>query len=650
MASRVGQEVLPGYAAGYARRLPREHHVGVLQVEEVVRAAGSGIAGGRAVDVARGADEHLLEELVGEVEGDAAGLRVDGAERRVLGEAAAARPDFTVVVDGHDVPPGVAGLSVAGNHRHLFAGGGGHERSGDEVAVHDAELEGSGLDAARTEVIRAHALGLEPDELLALGVGRAVRRNRPDRVRGTERVAAVDVALVAPSLDGNRAVGQRAVVDEIELDDRHRVFDCLVGVESRGHGEGGVGSGAVFGVVRPAVAVEVERRVVDAARRIVHAVDVAGLVLRLPAVARLVVVAEELAQVQLAELLEVVERAVAAGRVLRVDVREVEHLANQVFGVIGETVAVVVGAGVVALEVVELQVAVVDGRVERIDAPRVGGRVAFVVFVNHGEAAAVRRIARVVRVGSAHPRRDLGVRRRGAGCGVGAGRAEHHIELPAVRDAVAVGVDRVGLERVLLPVVRLGCHADCLEVARHERLVERRERLGVHARPLVRGDRRVGRARIEAVGVVDLRVHERDSLARTHLQDAPDFAVSDGEFHADAPDVVALSAVHVGVAHRQVRRSGRIDYLADGRNRPFHDYDLAHAFAAHPFERHNGTLQFRIRHHVALQRRVGVGRPGVCADFTFLVVRDAVAVSVFRRRVGAVLEVVAVFVVRLVGV
>ena len=85
---------------------------------------------------------------------------------------------------------------------------------------------------------------------------------------------------------------------------------------------------AILGVIAPAVAVEIQVGIVDAARRIVGAIGVALLILRLPRIGDTVVVGEDLAEIQLAELAVVVKRRVVGLGLVRVKLDDLEDLAD----------------------------------------------------------------------------------------------------------------------------------------------------------------------------------------------------------------------------------------------------------------------------------------------------------------------------------
>ena len=210
----------------------------------------------------------------------------------------------------------------------------------------------------------------------------------------------------------------------------------------------GAGAGARFGVVGPPVAVEVLVRIVDAAVR----PDVAGVglltvVLRLPDVGDLVVVGEELAEIEVADLAEVVDARAVGLRVARIEGVELEDLADQVLRVVGEPVSVEVGVALVALERVPPGVEVDDVVVVGVDVVGVGREVTAVVLQQVGEPLAVE-VAVAVRV---VPRREpdqlVGeVGDRADDAVPHAVGLEHHVELPAVGDAIAhAAVDRVGV-------------------------------------------------------------------------------------------------------------------------------------------------------------------------------------------------------------
>ena len=151
--------------------------------------------------------------------------------------------------------------------------------------------------------------------------------------------------------------------------------------------------------------------------------------------------------------------------------------------------------------------------VERVRVPRVGRVDAAVVLVQEVESVAVevkRAVGVVPRAVDLRAAGQLRGGRRAHAVG-----AEHHVELPAVRDAVAtavrngVGVGVVAGERIL---VRLRDAEDVRHVVGEVVLVVRRERLGVDELALRERHVVVRRVRIVAVPVVDLRVDNHQRL------------------------------------------------------------------------------------------------------------------------------------------
>ena len=261
------------------------------------------------------------ERSASEVHHGNAGRVVDAADR-VAGQ----RDEQAVAVaDGH-VPLCVSGIAdvarldrigdgvrlvrrerrmpvVLGEERHL------HGSLPDRATAEDVALYA--CDAAAEVLLvlfkRAGALGralhaggggVRPGGGVALLGGIAVAvADRPDCVRHALHLR---VARLVPGHELERAeIDRRAVVDDLRLYDGHWVLAARVLVDADGGVRRRVGARAEFGVVRPAVVVVVAVGVVD--------VTVRGRrVLALPGVAHLVVVGEYLAEVEVADLAEVV--------------------------------------------------------------------------------------------------------------------------------------------------------------------------------------------------------------------------------------------------------------------------------------------------------------------------------------------------------
>ena len=115
---------------------------------------------------------------------------------------------------------------------------------------------------------------------------------------------------------------------------------------------------------------------------------------------------------------------------------------------VGESVVVGVGElRLRRLEIVAPCAVVGERRRYGVVVPRIRRRAAAVVLVHQCKLAFVERQEAVVEVPGAD---DVA---RGEGGGLVGGRAEHDVQLPAVRDAVAVKVGVKGLERVLRPEI-----------------------------------------------------------------------------------------------------------------------------------------------------------------------------------------------------
>ena len=486
------------------------------------------------------------------------------------------------------------------------------------------------LDRARPEVERPHAVRLETDVLLRrihsdgrlfFGVPEV-----PNRIGLTGHVR---IDLLAPRLDDNRCrgishagTGQEGLDARLRIGREHVTVDADVGLRL------GIRPRFSLCPVGPAVAVVIARRIVGVA--------IGGARIRaLPDVVHLVVVGEDLADVEVAHLAEVVDAVPIRLRVPGIELRVSEHFADQVLRVIRETIAVGVLARVIALEAILVGVVVSDAVVVGVEIPRVGRQVSAVVLVEQREVVTVRRSeARVVEV----PRADLRLGERAAADTVG---AEHHVELPAVGDAVLVVVGIERLEGQVLPLLArrqievhrlLAREAGRLEVAHEQVLVERRERLRV----LTRTGRNV---RLEAERVVDLAVHQ-DDRALADLRDAVELARfrHERDVRAEADAVLQLTAdadlVGVGLKERQADRRVAADRLLRHVLAEHIDRDVRRIVRVlHGDER---RLDLRIGHPVAVRDLVGIIEARIQPRKLHLpAVGHAVAVGVPQRRIGA---------------
>ncbi len=173
----------------------------------------------------------------------------------------------------------------------------------------------------------------------------AVAADRPLRVGDGHEVG------IAERLDDERMILHvlLSVIDESRLDRRHRVFRHAFAVDIAHRDDFGVGAREELGIVRPAVAVLVLVRIIGVAGGEFCRIAI------LPHVGNTVVVGEDLAHVHLTETIEVVAHVrIDAARDRRIEGQpEVEDLREQVFHVIGQPVAVIIGIGV-ARETVEI--------------------------------------------------------------------------------------------------------------------------------------------------------------------------------------------------------------------------------------------------------------------------------------------------------
>ena len=471
-ASRVAARAASGHRVGVAEvvdaadvradagAVPLELNVARVEVEllavEVLERVGD--VGVKLFVAARRVD-HLgvdaaAERGGAEVDLDLAGGVVDGAHRNggLVGDGG---DELAVLVLHERVPARLRDAGVGDGDLHPAA----HHRAA-EGGVAEVDLHRTRRHRARTKAVDDTASRLESDVLggledLRAGVGGGAvagaalgdaRGRRPNRVG---RVQHLGVEPLVPGAEDDRA-GDRvvAVVDDRRLDYRDRVLGQGHLVDADGVGHLRTRAGARLGVVRPAVLVEVLLRVVDVAvRPDVASVGLLASVLRLPDVGDLVVVGEELAKVKLTYLAEVVDARAVGLRVARVEGMELEDLADEVLGVVGEPVAVEVVVALVTLERVLPGVEVGHVVAVGVDVVGVGREVAAVVFKEIGKAVSVE-VAVAVRV---VPRREpdqlVGeVGDRADDAVPHAVGLEHHVELPAVGYAVAhAAVDRVGV-------------------------------------------------------------------------------------------------------------------------------------------------------------------------------------------------------------
>ena len=194
----------------------------------------------------------------------------------------------------------------------------------------------------------------------------------------------------------------------------------------------------------------------------------------------------------LIELHEVVEAIWLDGtRIRHIEVESREQVC-QILRPVGEAVVVFVSelrGDSLEVEVVRILVRkAVECERRSGDLPWVGRNIAAVILLDEGESASVELLAAVVEVPRVH---DITGRK---GRRLVVRRAEHDVELPAVRDAIAVVVVVAGLERPVAPLAvevdpvlervarahRRINESESLEVAHDEVLVERGERLRVH--------------------------------------------------------------------------------------------------------------------------------------------------------------------------
>ena len=320
------------------------------------------------------------------------------------------------------------------------------------------------------------------------------------------------------------------------------------------------------------------------------------------------------------EATEVVRRHAVGERLRQVDVGErgrievvAEHFAQRV-DLIEIVVSIVlvrrhaevlrhrVGEVVEFLGIARQEFALEELVADGILVPRIGRLQATIVFL-----VVLKRVAVVVAGAIAvFPRADGGAvreRRR-----VHLVRTEHHIELPAIADAVLVEVGVVRLERVVLPEVLdvdflLVADAERLEVADDEVLVERRERLGVHRV-------RTGhcRERVEAEHRIDLRMDvgdllgrdRRDTVLRASFGRQLDTATT-----ADVLDGLAVLDHRILVHGVELEALGRV---ADERNLRTLGEDVL--VGGRTFRRvadgDDGRIGDREGHHVAVSRFVGI--------------------------------------------
>ena len=442
---------------------------------------------------------------------------------------------------------------------------------------------------------------------------------------------------VAPGLYDDRLFGDGliAVVGELELDRRHRVLVHLDCVDAKGAELRRRRAGLELGVVRPPVAVGIEHFVIDIRRNLVLLDEVSGL----PKIPDAIVIREDLADVELVEAIEVVRNVprVHAEGVVRREFGYREHLGEQILDVVGEAIAICVRYAVASLEVV-LPGEVVGYAVSvAVHVPGIGRIVAAVVLMDVRELVAVVIHRPVVE----DPRAD-DLRARLHRKFLSAAMAEHHVELPAVGDAVEVVVAVERLERILRPLaldidVVLAAKPKRLEIADDEILVERRELLRVDGGAVgecngVRGQR------IEAELVVHLPMDKHD-LAGRHLDDAVRRAGRRLELHLGAAPIAALDAVarDDGVVVRHVERVP-VDGVAFDRRPLTVLQDVVDGIGAIGVpNRHDRAVLLDKGHNVAFCRldcvievRVEVG------ELDFPAVGHSVAVGIPDCRLGGV--------------
>ena len=142
-------------------------------------------------------------------------------------------------------------------------------------------------------------------------------------------------------------------------------------------------------------------------------------------------VGEELAEVEVANLAEVVDARAVRLRVARIEVAELEDLADEVLGVVGEPVAVGVAVGFAALEHVLPGVEVGDSVAVGVGVVGIGRRMTAVVLVNVGKPVTIG-VARAVAIvpGRKHHAGIIEVVNGADQAVLHAVRLEHHVELP----------------------------------------------------------------------------------------------------------------------------------------------------------------------------------------------------------------------------
>ena len=272
------------------------------------------------------------------------------------------------------------------------------------VARREIELELTVL--PNTEVARIRGSNYR-------SIGRIARRLGGDcgLARLPHSVGESRHCAVAPCLEDYRHIAHSrlAVVADREIDHRHRIFLERHVFEAEGCDSIRTCAGADFGEVGPAVVICVAERIPDIAVGISAAIDGHGGEVVFPAVVDEVVVGYETNAVfiegfadvhflgdvytidleRLVGLVEVVE-AVGGDRAGIVNLElETRQLVGEIFRPVGESVTVFISElRRLALEVEAVRIIIAHAIAERRVVPRVGRRIALIIFLEDGKLGA----------------------------------------------------------------------------------------------------------------------------------------------------------------------------------------------------------------------------------------------------------------------